>query len=509
MKPWSELASRSAVAVDPVKGIQVEVASIVRRTRSTQLSWASTPLAERLKVVSRFRSLLVDNAESIVALSRGSSPRSMTEILSSEVVPLADACLFLERNARAILKPTSAGWWKQPLWLFGVQSRILREPFGLVLIIAPGNYPLLLPGVQVVQALVAGNAVLLKPGQGGTASAYELLKLLSLAGLPPGVLELLPEAAEAAQAAIAARPDKVLFTGSARTGVSVLTQLAPLAVPSTMELSGCDAVFVRADADLDLCVSALQFGLRLNSGRTCIAPRRVFVPRSLATEFEGRLSEQLASTSPPPQYVASPLRLVRAIGDALADGAHIIVGEVRPNGSIRAPLVIGGVPLHSPLLVEDFFAPVMSVVTVADDQEALDISGRCPYALGATIFGRDVMAAEGFAQRLNCGVVVINDMIVPTADPRLPFGGRKQSGFGVTRGREGLLEMTATKVLAIRHGRFRPHYENPRQSDAYLHLALLKLTHSNGFGARLKAFRDLLRALAQRRAQAVKKPTNT
>ena len=211
----------------------------------------------------------------------------------AEVLPLAEACRFLEREAGKLLKPRRLGRRGLPLWLAGVCSEIQREPFGVVLIIGPGNYPLLLPGVQLIQALVAGNAVWLKPGGGGTEAARALCDLIVRAGFDPQLVALLPESAEAARAAIAARPDKVLFTGSAATGEKILAQLAPHLIPATMELSGCDAVIVRADADLDLAVKALVFGLRLNNGATCMSPQRVFVARSIATELEGRLGARL------------------------------------------------------------------------------------------------------------------------------------------------------------------------------------------------------------------------
>ena len=174
-----------------------------------------------------------------------------------------------------------------------MRSEIHREPLGVVLIIGPGNYPLFLPGVQLIQALAAGNAVLLKPGIGGTPAAQALSKLVIRAGIDPQLVAVLAESREAAGCAIEAHPDKVLFTGSAATGEKILEQLAPHLIPATMELSGCDAVMVRADADLELVVRALVFGLRLNAGATCMSPKRVLVHRSIATELEGRLAENL------------------------------------------------------------------------------------------------------------------------------------------------------------------------------------------------------------------------
>ncbi len=216
------------------------------------------PLGNRLQRIRVLRALIAEHALELAESSAAARRRPNSEALVAEVTPLAEACRFLEQNAKALLAPRQFGRRGRPLWLAGITSEIRREPWGVVLVIGPGNYPLLLPGVQIVQALVAGNAVVLKPGVGGMAAARCLHRMIELAGIDPRLVGILPEAAEAARMAIAARPDKVLFTGSASVGEKVLFQVAPQLTPATMELSGCDAVIVRADADLDLVVKALK-----------------------------------------------------------------------------------------------------------------------------------------------------------------------------------------------------------------------------------------------------------
>lgn len=391
------------------------VSAVVERLRAAQPSWAATPMPDCLLMLRRFRHLLAAQAEMVAVSSNESQSRPVSEILASEILPLADACKFLEREAKCILAARRLDNRGRAFWLSGVKSEIRREPYGLVLIIAPSNYPLFLPGVQVLQALVAGNAVLLKPGVGGSSAALELARLLQTAGLPEDLLRVLPETAEAAQFAIESGVDKVFFTGSAHVGAQILAQVAPRAVPSVMELSGCDAVIVRADDDLDLTVRALVFGLRLNSGRTCIAPRRVLVARAVATELEGRLTRALAGCATADLSPAQQLRLARPFLDALSDGAHLIAGEVKPDSKLVGPLVLAGMAPNAALLTEDIFGSVMAVMTVADDDEAVHLANECPFGLGATIFSRDVITARALANRLVVGVVVINDLIAPAS----------------------------------------------------------------------------------------------
>jgi acyl-CoA reductase-like NAD-dependent aldehyde dehydrogenase len=492
-------------------------AAAMSAARVAQARWARSPLAHRLGLVRRLRRLIALEARALAEASASARKRPMAESLAAEVLPLAEACRFLERNAAKILSARRLGRRGLPFWLAQVRCEIHREPFGVVLIIGPGNYPLLLPGVQMVQALVAGNAVLLKPGVGGGRVAGRLRDLMVRAGLDSQLVGLLPESTAAVHAAIAAHPDKVLFTGSAGTGEKILTALAPHLIPATMELSGCDAVIIRSDADLDLAAKALKFGLKLNAGATCLSPKRVFVARSIATELEGRLARMLNTpgsrgneahaVEPTDQCLltsAPTVKLRPMLDDALAQGAHFVAGGFHGDGAIDLPVVLAGVSPMARLLREDVFAPVLALVTVADDNEAVLRANACPFALGAAIFSGDMPLARALAGRVHAGVVSINDLIIPTADARLPFGGRKRSGFGVTRGADGLLELTTPKVVTATQGRFRPAFEPPHPADAALFQAYLKLVHGRGVKSRGAGLISLIQNILQRRKSSSK-----
>jgi acyl-CoA reductase-like NAD-dependent aldehyde dehydrogenase len=472
--------------------LRFEVGAAARRARAAQAGWRLLSVAQRLGSIRRLRHLLADEAGPLSAVLASQLNRSQSELLTSEFLPLIEACRFLERRAAVLLAPRKVSRTGRPLWLWGAHSRILREPMGLILVIGPSNYPLFLPGAQMVQALTAGNGVLLKPGSGGSRAAKVLVDLCERAGVPAGLLAVLPEEVDSAQEAIRAGVDKVFLTGGVETGRAVLGALAPHLVPSVMELSGCDAAIVRADADLDLTARALCFGQRLNRGATCIAPRRVLVARAVATELEGRLARLCVARERIVFSNDHSARLGPLIQDALERGAHLVAGSVREDAPLEGPVLLGGVPTDCPLLNLDVFAPVMSIVTVADDDEAVRLANNSDFALGATVFSRDLVGAQRVAERINSGVVVINDMIVPTADPRLPFGGRKHSGFGVTRGAEGLLEFTAVKVITARSGGLRKHLYGAQSSDAPLFLALINLIHGHGWRNRARAIWQLV-----------------
>jgi acyl-CoA reductase-like NAD-dependent aldehyde dehydrogenase len=429
-----------------IAATDASVNDLIAGARLAQARWAALPIRERLKPLKQLRHRIASSAESL-ADAVASAHRTRAETLVSEVVPLADAIRFLERRAAVILRPRRFGPRGRPLWLGRTRLEVRREPFGVVLIVSPSNYPLLLAGVQALQALAAGNAVLVKPAPGHSAPVRCLRSLLDV---EPGLFEVLPEDVAAVLDAVRAGVDKIVFTGSAENGADVLERLAPHLIPATMELSGHDAVFVCDDADLDVVARCVAYGLSLNGGNTCIAPRRVFVPRAMAADLERRLAN-------------------------LVDfGSH---------GSAHA-------------------APAaVSIVPVADVEQALALDRECPYALGASVFGSREAAAR-VATRVNAGCVVLNDVIVPTADPRLPFGGRGRSGFGVTRGAEGLLEMTRVKAIAARVGSFRPHLDPPHPRGAELFADYLAAAHGASLAGRVRAAARVVRALVQRGGKA-------
>jgi acyl-CoA reductase-like NAD-dependent aldehyde dehydrogenase len=475
------------------------MASTLACVRQAQRQWARQPVRQRLRVMRRLRHLIARDAALLTQAVMGSGTRSQAETLMSEVLPLADACRFLEREAVALLQPRRLALRRRPLWLHGVKASVHREPFGVVFIIAPQNYPLFIPGVQLLQALVAGNAVVLKPGPGGTTAATTLTDMLQQAGLHPHLVHVLPEAPEGAAAVIAAGVDKVIVTGRDTTGRAMLTHLASHLVPATLELSGCDAAFVRADADLDLVAPALLFGLRFNGSATCIAPRRVFVAQSLADALAARLLAGVRDAAPHAVAPAAWARVQTLVAEACQQGARCLAGRFLANETMT-PVIMADAEPTMPLLQEDCFAPVLALVRVRDDDEALAAVEHCAYALGATVFGQSG-AAQALARRIRAGAVVINDVIVPTADPRLPFGGRGRSGYGVTRGAEGLVALTTIKAIAVRQGRWRPHYDPPRPEDAELFRAYIVAVHGDSWRARLTALVSGVRRLMQRGRQ--------
>ena len=485
----------------PSRAVESPRGAPLEAMRAAQRGWAQTPMRTRLRMLRCFRAELATGARELAATvatrHTGSLHRAEADTLVAEVLPLAEACRFLESEAEFVLRPRREGTRTRPFWLRSVDVVVERVPLGVVLLIGPGNYPLFLPGAQALQALAAGNAVLWKPAVAGVACAHALRVMLIASGMPPDLLTILDPAPSAAMAAIEAGVDKVFLTGSAETGEAVLHALAATATPSVMELSGCDAVFVLEGADLPRVVAALLFGLRLNGSATCMAPRRVFVAEAVANRLSGLLRACLIEVGPVPVPPQTRERLRDLVAEASFHGAKTLLDGLEvadeDEDSVYATLLADVTP-DMRIAQADLFAPVLSLMSFRTLEQAAAMHEECPYALTAAIFGPD-RDARVLAGAITAGTVLLNDLIVSTADPRAPFSGRKRSGFGATRGREGLLEMTAPRAIVRQRSKSRVAYQPTAEAHGELFAGYLQLAHAQGWRNRLAGLRTMGRAL--------------
>lgn len=470
-----------------------QVVQLLADAHEAQGAWATQIVRHRLRAVGRIAErIAAEHAELVSLIPRADS--SSAEILASEILPLADACRFTASVGGRVLAPHSRSFRHGAWWMGRIAVSVVREPWGLVLVLAPSNYPLFLPGVQIVQALAAGNAVLVKPAPGCAAILERFKQIIVDVGIPESLIQVLDTSIDSAQAAIQHGVDKVILTGSINTGHSVMSQLAETMTPATMELSGCDAVFVTAHADLMRVARCIAFGMTLNGGATCIAPRRIFV----LAEHQQTLAELLAA-----EFANSERKKYRTgqrnaelvsgfVREALDAGGRLVYGKLPSAESTHMqPLVLADIQPDMAIAREDLFAPVTSMIPVKDMSAALIADRHCPYSLGASVFGPH-NAAEHWAAKIEAGCVVINDVIAPTADPRVTFGGRNQSGWGVTRGMEGLLSLTRPKTICARRGNWLPHLDKSNANNAEIMAELLQLFHAGSFRRRLQALRNIV-----------------
>ncbi|QDV86372.1 aldehyde dehydrogenase family protein [Planctomycetes bacterium TBK1r] len=457
--------------------------------------WQQLSSQKRCQIVGSVAAALCDRSDELIQACSSDQRTDPVETITSELLPLCAALRFLAKRGAKILAPRRVGMWRRPAWLIGVHSVVHRVPLGKVLVLGTWNYPLLLPGVQLAQALAAGNRVLLKPAVGTEQASTILVECFHACGVPADQLVLLDSDPSAAVGAIADGMDLIVLTGAAETGRKVLHGAADTLSASIMELSGCDAVVVLPGADERRLIDALRFGLSFNGSATCIAPRRLILPRTEHDAILDRLQKTLADQPPVIVHPAARQSVADQIAKALQAGAVDPMGRycettLRDEGTMY-PLLLDRVCEDHEIASADIFAPVLSVICADDNDHAIRLVNDCPYRLAASVFGPNSAAAD-VATQLNVGTVTINDLIAPTADPRLPFGGRGQSGFGVTRGPEGLLAMTAAKVISRRRGPIAPHLRPRSESDQQMLHGVLQVLHGGGVRKRLAGLRRMV-----------------
>jgi acyl-CoA reductase-like NAD-dependent aldehyde dehydrogenase len=483
---------------------------ILQRGRQQQQAWAPLSVSQRLRPVRSFRHLLADESESQCEAVARDLHKPADEVLAGEILPTAEACRFLLRVARQLLQPRRTSARHRPLWLWGQSDTVHRRPRGVVGIIGTWNYPIFLNCVQILQAVTAGNAVIWKPSEVTPASAEAVADLFLRAGYPPDLIQVLPATREAGQELANADVDHIVFTGSSTTGRKLAETLGRRLISSTMELSGCDAFFVLDDANVNLAARAAWFGATVNRGQTCIAARRAIVHRSVYQPFIEALKSLTSFGVPMPLALGSQVHQAeRLVRDAQAQGATVLQAgnNVTSNGETGSysPTIVVDAKPEMALCQEASFAPLLSVLPFDTVDEALRLEAQCPYALGASVFTGTPERGSRLAAHLRAGLVAINDVVVPIAHPATPFGGRGESGWGVTQGAEGLLEMTIPQVVSVRSGTFRPHYgaatgNPPMSAEAFR--GMLQWSHGATFRKRWQGFFRLIRGIRQKDAPA-------
>ncbi len=402
-----------------------------------------------------FGALVAADLDTLATLADEEISKPSWELMAAEVMPLVASCRWHGKRAHRVLRDRRLR--DRPWWLLGQRSAVVRVPFGRVGIIAPWNYPVQLLGVQLVQAVVAGNRVVVKPSERVPRTQGRLLELAAAAGLDSDELEVRPSDREAGEALLRDSDlDHVVFTGSTQVGRRVAEACATRLVPSTLELSGCDSVVVMPDGDPVLAAKVAWAALTMNHGQTCMAPRRILVHESLATRF-AEVMVPLAAGAPPRALadVAAARRHHELVADAVGRGARLasLVPDRSDAAVVRAQVALD-CPVDATAFSAEHFGPLMVTHTWRTEAELLDLHQRGGKQLATSVFTADDRRVRDLLGRLGGGMVTTNDAIVPFAHPGAPLAPVAQSGWGVSQGLEGLLSLTRPVVVS-RTGRIR------------------------------------------------------
>ncbi len=340
---------------------------------------------------------------------------------------------------------------------------VVRQPVGVCVLVTPWNFPAAMATRKIGPALAAGCTVVLKPASDTPLTALALADLLARAGVPEGVVNVLPSRRSGSVVSAMLqdpRVRKLSFTGSTEVGRVLLREAADHVVNTSMELGGNAPFVVFADADLDAAVDGAMIAKMRNGGEACTAANRFYVEASIAEEFGARLAARMAALVVGPgtqdgvevgplvneEAVAKVHELVES---ARAAGATAVTGGRRPEGKgwFYEPTVLSNVAPGSPILAEEIFGPVAPLVTFTTEDEAVDLANRTEYGLVSYVYTGDLGRGLRVSERLESGMVGLNRGVV--SDPAAPFGGVKESGIGREGGHEGMLDYTESKYIAV------------------------------------------------------------
>jgi acyl-CoA reductase-like NAD-dependent aldehyde dehydrogenase len=445
------------IAATPISALP----DVFRGAHEAQKGWVSRPLRERARMLRDLQHAVYEARDEVVDRICGETGKPRVEAIFAELLLILDLAGFLARRA--------------PNWLHGERvphhnpafktkaAWLEYEPHGVVAIISPWNFPFAIPMSQVIAAVVAGNAVVLKPSELTPATGGLVGDLFRRAGFPREVVQVVQGRGDLGAALIEATPDKVIFTGSVATGTRVAEACAQKLIPSILELGGKDAMIVLADADLDISSSAAVWGSFSNCGQACLSVERIYVEEPVAERFTtlcvGKTKKlRLGPPTDADAEVGPMIRLRQLekveeqLREAVERGARILTGGQRRSdlgGNFLEPAVVVNVDHSMKLMRDETFGPVLAIQTVASANEAVEMANDSPFALSASVWTRDARRGREIAARLRAGAVMVNAVMSYYGISEAPHGGPGASGWGRTHSRLGLLEMVRVKYLDV------------------------------------------------------------
>jgi acyl-CoA reductase-like NAD-dependent aldehyde dehydrogenase len=480
----------------------MEVArGVVAAARAAAPHWAALSVRERVARMRAAAAVLLAGADELAAIVSEETRKPLGEAYSGDVLGVADLFGYWTSAAPRLLAPRKA---RIPMLdMPGKSGRVERAPRGLVAVISPWNYPVALPMRVIVPALLAGNAVVLKPSEHTPRSGAWLVRKLQQTLGP--VIGLVEGAGDAGAALIEARPDLVHFTGSTTTGRKVAVRCAELGVACETELGGKDCAIVLADAAIERTAAGIAWGILHNAGQDCASIERVVVHRQIADAFIPALVARMEAARPQvPDLVTAAQRevVIRQLEDARARGGRFLTGGIPGPGEPVPPVLITDLPRDAMAWRDESFGPIAVLEVLPDEPSLVAAANDTPFGLGGSVWGADLARAEGVAAGLNTGMTWVNNHAFTGALPDLPWVGRGASGLGITSSPESIEHLTRPRVVVVdRSSAIEPWWYPYGDTLVELMRNLIERQRVGGLGATLRTLGALSRrnkALADR-----------
>ena len=486
-----------------------KVQGVVDDVAEVQPFWAALSLEDRARYMRRAGDVLLEDLDEIAELLTNEQGKPRVESYTMELLPTIDSLKWIADNGPEILADEKLS---MPLFLKSKSAKFTFEPIGVVGVIAPWNYPWSIPFGEVAIALMAGNGVVLKPASLTPLIGERIRQTFEKAGLPEGLVRTVHGGGRIGDALVKSTAGKIFFTGSVEVGRKVGVECAKRMKGSVLELGGKDPQIVCPDADLANAISGGVWGGFANAGQTCSGIERVYVHRDVADAFvQGvvRETERLTVGDPRgwtteigPMVSEDQAKIVtELVDDAVESGATKLTGgptEVEGmKGSFIEPVVLTGVTHEMRIMKEEIFGPVLPIVTVDSEEEAIELANDSEFGLGASIWTKDRAKGERMAHQIESGMVWINDHSFSHGACVCAWGGVKDSGLGRSHSKFGFYECVNIKQLAWEPGWARDLWWQPydrKLGDAIRYSAQLLYSRN---GNRLQALREGIRPLVE------------
>ncbi len=458
--PVENPATGALLSTIPIVGA-AELERLAATAREAQPQWAAIGFEARARVMRRAQKWILDSAERVLDTVVSETGKTYEDAQLADLGYTSVALGFWAKQAGRYLADERVPSWNNPLTA-GKKLVLRYEPHGLVGVIGPWNYPIVNAFGDCIPALMAGNAVILKPSEVTPLSSLLMAEMLRECGLPDGVFAVATGDGSTGQALIE-QVDCVMFTGSTRTGKAVMKAAAERLVPCYLELGGNDPMVVCADADVDRAANAASFYSMNNAGQVCISVERCYVEAPVYDEFVAKVTEtvrglrQGASTEPgsvdvgavifPPQ-----LDIVEDhVRDAVDKGARVLTGGHghSERGRFYEPTVLVDVDHTMKIMREETFGPTLPIMKIASAEEGIRLANDSDYGLQASVWTKDLGRGEQLARRMQAGSVCVNDVQANYLALNLPMGGWKTSGIGTRHGANGIRKYCKTQSLLV------------------------------------------------------------
>ncbi len=486
-----------------------KVQGIVDDVAEVQPFWAALTLEDRARYMRRAVDVLLADLDEIADLLTNEQGKPRVESYTMELLPTVDSLKWIADNGPSILSDEKLS---MPLFLKSKSAKLTFEPIGVVGVIAPWNYPWSIPFGEVAIALMAGNGVVLKPASLTPLIGDRIRQTFEKAGLPEGLIRTVHGGGRIGDALVKSTAGKIFFTGSVEVGRKVGVECAKRMKGSVLELGGKDPQIVCADADLANAVSGAVWGGFANAGQTCSGIERVYVVDQVADAFlEGVVRETKRLTVGDPRGWTTEIGpmisedqakiVTELVDDAVKNGAKKLTGgptEIKGmEGSFIAPIVLTGVTHEMRIMKEEIFGPVLPVMTVESEQEAIELANDSEFGLGASVWTKDRAKGERMAHQIESGMVWVNDHSFSHGACQCAWGGVKDSGLGRSHSKFGFYECVNIKQLAWEPGWTRDLWWQPydrKLGDAIRSSAQILYSRN---GNRLAALREGIRPLVE------------